>query len=134
MLGKLILDGTSLRQEHGATASTSFLFDLNEVFESFVFVALRESLRRFGGTVERQVTGALDVGPKPGLSFRADITWRRHGVVRAVIDSKYKSLHAGGTMPNADAYQMLAYCIGFAVRRGFLVYARDSLGARDSTR
>jgi hypothetical protein len=27
--------------------------------------------------------------------------------------------------PNADAYQMLAYCAGLGQERGFLVYARD---------
>lgn len=128
VLGKMILDGTSLRQERGTTASTSFLFDLNEVFESFVYAALRESLRRYGGTVDRQVAGRLDTGAGPQLSLRADVVWRRRGEVKAVIDSKYKSLYAGSTMPNADAYQMLAYCIGFDVHRGFLVYARDSLG------
>lgn len=127
VLGKLILDGTSLRQERGPVAATSFLFDMNEVFESFVFTALRESLRRSGGIVDRQAAGALDIAEKPGLPFRADIVWRKHGIVRAVVDSKYKSLFAGGSMPNADAYQMLAYCVGFGVRRGFLVYARDSL-------
>jgi 5-methylcytosine-specific restriction enzyme subunit McrC len=127
VLGKLILDGTGLRQERGLKSTTSFLFDLNEVFESFVYQALRDSLRRFGGTVERQVSGALDVGRAPGLSFRADIVWRKRGVVRAVIDSKYKSLYAASSMPNGDAYQMLAYCIGFGVPRGVLVYARDTL-------
>jgi 5-methylcytosine-specific restriction enzyme subunit McrC len=59
--------------------------------------------------------------------LRADVVWRKQGVVRAVVDSKYKSLFAGSSMPNADAYQMLAYCIGFGVRRGLLIYARDSL-------
>ena len=29
-------------------------------------------------------------------------------------------------MPNADAYQMLAYCTALRRRRGFLVYAKDS--------
>ena len=29
-------------------------------------------------------------------------------------------------MPNADAYQMLAYCIALSRRRGVLVYAKDS--------
>ena len=28
--------------------------------------------------------------------------------------------------PNADAYQMLAYCTGFELPQGFLVYARDT--------
>jgi 5-methylcytosine-specific restriction endonuclease McrBC regulatory subunit McrC len=43
----------------------------------------------------------------------------------AVIDAKYKSI-ANRTMPNADAYQMLAYSIALSRRRGFLVYAKDS--------
>jgi 5-methylcytosine-specific restriction enzyme subunit McrC len=29
-------------------------------------------------------------------------------------------------MPNADAYQMLAYCIALGIPRGFLVYAKQS--------
>ena len=126
VLGKLILDGISLRQQRGTTATTAFLFDMNEVFESFVYAALHDSLQRYGGLVERQARGALDTASRPGLPLTADIVWRHHGAVRAVIDSKYKSLFAGSSMPNADAYQMLAYCIGFGVPRGYLVYARDS--------
>jgi 5-methylcytosine-specific restriction enzyme subunit McrC len=29
-------------------------------------------------------------------------------------------------MPNADAYQMLAYCVALGLPRGLLVYAKDS--------
>ena len=126
VLAKLVLDGVSLRQDHGRAPATSFLFDMNEVFESFVYAALREALREYGGSVERQAAGELDTAPTPALRFRADVVWRSRGAVRAVIDSKYKPLSAGGTMPNADAYQMLAYCVGFGLRRGFLVYARDT--------
>lgn len=125
-LAHLILRHRSFAQESGKLAVTSFLFDMNEIFESFVYIALRESLRSAGGTVERQVPGALDEAERPRLRFLADIVWRRGGQVRAVIDSKYKSLYAGGSMPNADAYQMLAYCIGYGLDRGFLVYARDT--------
>ncbi len=124
VLGKLILDAASLRQDHGPVKTSSFLFDMNEVFESFTFTALRDTLRPFGGAVEHQAHGALDTAKRPKLPFRADVVWRKHGVVRAVIDSKYKSLQ-DSTTRNADAYQMLAYCIGFGVSNGFLVYARD---------
>jgi 5-methylcytosine-specific restriction enzyme subunit McrC len=41
-----------------------------------------------------------------------------------VIDAKYKQL-VDARFPNADAYQMLAYCAGLGQERGFLVYARD---------
>jgi 5-methylcytosine-specific restriction enzyme subunit McrC len=29
-------------------------------------------------------------------------------------------------IPNADAYQMLAYCVAFGLDRGHLVYAKDA--------
>jgi 5-methylcytosine-specific restriction enzyme subunit McrC len=127
VLGKLILDGRSLRLERGPIMSASFLFDMNEVFESFLFVALKESLHAFGGVVGRQAPGSLDTAR--GVPLRADIVWYKHGAVRAVIDSKYKALGRGGSPPNEDIYQMLAYCIGYGVRRGQLIYADDRGGA-----
>lgn len=126
VLGKLILDGTSLRQDRGRVATTSFLFDMNEVFESFLSTALREALeRRAGGRVQLQYNGNyLDRGRI--LRLKPDITWWHGGGCRAIVDAKYKAIE-DARFPNADAYQMLAYCIGFGVQRGFLVYARDSL-------
>ena len=41
-----------------------------------------------------------------------------------IADAKFKALEAKGA-PNADAYQMLAYCTALNVPCGFLVYARD---------
>lgn len=44
---------------------------------------------------------------------------------RAQRLTKYKQL-IDARFPNADAYQMLAYCAGLGQRRGFLIYARDA--------
>lgn len=129
-LAKLVLDASALRLDPGKTTATSFVFDMNEIFESFVWAALREALRPHGGTVERQWPGWLDIDER-WVPLRADIVWRKGGRVRSVIDSKYKPLAANKSMPNADAYQMLAYCIGFGVRRGFLVYAREAVDRPD---
>ncbi len=126
VLGKLILDGTSLRQDRGPVATTSFLFDMNEVFESFLSTALRKALeRRAGGHVHLQYNrNYLDHGRI--LRLKPDITWWHGRGCSAIVDAKYKALE-DGRFPNADAYQMLAYCVGFGVQRGLLVYARDSL-------
>ena len=40
-----------------------------------------------------------------------------------VFDAKYKAASAGGTYPNADHYQMLAYCTALDVPKAWLVYA-----------
>jgi len=122
-LAELILRRQSITARVGGVRSTSFLFDLNEVFESFLTTALTELLRKRGGEVRPQFRDYLDEGR--GLEVKPDITWWRDGRCIAIVDAKYKSLSRGGSIPNADAYQMLAYCIAFGIPRGYLVYAKD---------
>jgi len=109
----------------GEVASASFVFDFNKVFEDFVSTALRKALRPYGGEVRFQHRDRLDAEGAAALPLRPDITWWSRGRCLAVIDAKHKSI-ANQTMPNADAYQMLAYCTALRRRRGFLVYAKDS--------
>ena len=48
---------------------------------------------------------------------------------RAVIDAKYKAEKPAG-YPNADLYQMLAYCTALRLSDGHLVYAKGSAEQR----
>ncbi len=43
----------------------------------------------------------------------------------AVLDAKYKLEDASSGYPNADVYQMLAYCTMLSPNRGWLVYAQE---------
>lgn len=125
-LAMLVIRARSTALESGDVSSTTFLFDMNEVFESFLFAALSDAfLRRHSGRLERHHVAYLDAAEE-GIQLKPDITWHSGGQCRAVVDAKYKSLVDKKTMPNADAYQMLAYCIGLGLPRGFLVYAKDS--------
>src|SRR4029077_907441 len=105
-------------------SSATFVFDMNRVFEDFVGVALTEAFRPIGGEVRLQHPDRLDSDLRAALPIQPDITWWRRTQCLAVIDAKYKSI-VNRTMPNADAYQMLAYCIALDRRRGFVVYAQD---------
>ena len=101
------------------------MFDLDKVFEDFVSTALKEALQPYGGEVRFQHPDRLDDHDPAALRLKHDITWWSAGRCLAVIDAKHKSI-AHRTMPNADAYQMLAYCTALKQRQGFLVYAKDS--------
>lgn len=125
-LAELILSSRSVGSEAGATLSTTFVFDMNEVFESFVYAALQQAFRQYGGELRRHAVDYLDVAGK-ALRLEPDITWWRQGECHAIIDAKYKSLVDRKTMPNADAYQMLAYCITLGLERGFLIYAKGEV-------
>ncbi len=123
-LAELIVNARSVGAERGDVRSGAFLFDMNAVFEDFLYAALRDAFRPFRGEVQHHFRDFLDSDPS-ALKVEPDITWWKGGKCRAVLDAKYKSLVDRRTMPNADAYQMLAYCITLGLPRGFLIYAKD---------
>jgi 5-methylcytosine-specific restriction enzyme subunit McrC len=57
--------------------------------------------------------------------LRPDIVWKVGGAPVAVIDAKYKAEKPAG-YPNADLYQLLAYCTILGLRTGHLVYAKGN--------
>jgi 5-methylcytosine-specific restriction enzyme subunit McrC len=54
-----------------------------------------------------------------------DIVWKVRGSPAAVIDAKYKAEEPAG-YPNADLYQLLAYCTVLGLSTGHLVYAKGN--------
>jgi 5-methylcytosine-specific restriction enzyme subunit McrC len=57
--------------------------------------------------------------------LRPDIVWKIRGSPVAVVDAKYKAEKPAG-YPNADLYQLLAYCTVLGLRAGHLVYAKGN--------
>lgn len=132
-LAELVLLATSVEPVRGSVAVNGFLLDMPQVFEAFVTVALRESLEpRYGGRVLGQDQGHLDEALR--VRMRPDIVWKLRGEPAAVADAKYKSSAPSG-YPNADLYQMLAYCTVLGLRSGHLIYAKgNELPARHVVR
>ncbi len=123
-LAELVLRATSVEHGPGVVAVNGFLIDMPRLFEDFVTVALREALEgTFGGRVVGQARHHLDVAGR--VPLRPDIIWRFGGVPAAVVDAKYKAAKPAG-YPNADLYQLLAYCTVLGLRTGHLVYAAGS--------
>jgi 5-methylcytosine-specific restriction enzyme subunit McrC len=123
-LAELVLASASVSAAIGDVRSTTFVFDMNRVFEDFVTAAFREAMRPYGGLVREQVPDrALDEGGR--LRLRPDLAWWLDGGCAAVLDAKYKAID-DGVMKHPDAYQMLAYCTAYELSRGFLVYAKDA--------
>jgi 5-methylcytosine-specific restriction enzyme subunit McrC len=121
-LAELVLRATSVEHESGTVAVNGFLLDMPRLFEDFVAVALREALvSAYGGRVDDQDENHFDEAGQ--VRLRPDIVWKIHGSAVAVIDAKYKAEKPAG-YPNADLYQLLAYCTILGLRSGHLVYAK----------
>lgn len=121
-LAEMILDGESIEQRHGEVTVRGFLVNLNKVFEDFVCVAFSEALRGSAGHGSHQHGAHLDAAE--AVEITPDFVWLGEGgTPAAVVDAKYKAEKPSG-FPNADVYQMLAYCTAFGLSEGHLVYAR----------
>jgi 5-methylcytosine-specific restriction enzyme subunit McrC len=123
-LAELILAAASLGEKAGHIRSTTFVFDMNKIFEDFVTAAFRESMRSHGGVVRDQDKAhSLDNARR--LKLKPDLSWWTGSSCLAVLDAKYKAID-DGLMRHDDAYQMLAYCVAYGLPRGYLVYAKDT--------
>lgn len=119
-LAILILRSSGFGHGAGSTVTSSFMVDMNKVFEDFVsarVAALLTDGRRL--TCQRPVP--LDeerfVITAPDL-----IVTNHRGRTELVADVKYK-LTTDGTGRSSDYYQLLAYCTSLALPRGVLIYA-----------
>ena len=116
----MVLKHRSVDLPEGAVEVNGFIIDMAKVFEDFVTAALTESLERIDGRVSAQDPQTFDLGGT--VKMNPHLVWYRDGGARAVIDAKYKAESVAG-YPNADRYQMLAYCTALRLQVGHLVYA-----------
>lgn len=122
-LAELILRGNAVDQAPGDVRLGGFLVDMAKVFEDFLTVALTEAFRPHGGWSRPQDRHHLDADDL--VAIRPDLVWYQHGEPAAVIDAKYKAEKPSG-FPDADLYQMLAYCTALGLPDGHLVYAKGN--------
>ena len=121
-LARLIIENSSLELFHGEVEGAAFLLNMNDVFERFLYVALREAL----GLSERQwkSQARLDLDEGEHIKMEPDLSWWDGSRPVFVGDAKYKKLEPQG-FKHADIYQMLAYCTAADLPWGLLVYAKD---------
>lgn len=110
----------------GGLRVAAFVVDMAKVFEDFVATALAEAWAARPGATRSQYPTTLDV--EGDVVMRVDVVHTVDGRPRIVADAKYKLESASGRYPNADRYQMLAYCTALRVPVGWLVYASGSHG------
>lgn len=123
-LARLILGSSSFELKQGDVEATTFLIDMNKVFEDFVVTALRDSLqlddRSFPQGSRRR---DLRLDRDHRVRLRPDISWWDVGRCVFVGDVKYKRIHVAG-YHHADLYQLLAYTIASDLPGGVLIYAQ----------
>ena len=124
-LSRLVLRHGAFESRRGHVRASGFLMNMNDVFQEFVTVALREKLGVSADMLKEQAILSLDEGDR--VHLRPDLVWQDGGRCVFVGDAKYKRL-ADERIPNADLYQLLAYATALSLPGGLLIYAK---GERD---
>jgi 5-methylcytosine-specific restriction enzyme subunit McrC len=106
--------------------ASSFLVDMNRVFEDFVRTAVREKLglpeKAFPSGGKHPRLTLDDRGAGPGrIKLEPDLSWWEGPDCMFVGDIKYKRTERDGE--NSDLYQLLAYTVAANLACGLLVYA-----------
>lgn len=128
-LARLLLDNLTLVDQRGVTTASSFMVDMNKLFERFVTERLRRALR---GRLEVWAEPHVHLAEGRRVLMKPDLHFRRRGHSAYVGDIKYK-LTADARALNADYYQLLAYTTALDLPEGVLIYCLADEGRPSSS-
>ena len=121
-LSRLVLQNSAFQGSRGGVRAQGFLMDMNQVFQEFVTVALREELELSPATFGERSISSLDVSGS--IHLRPDLVWSHGQSCVFVGDAKYKNL-TDRDVPEGDLYQLLAYVTALDLPGGMLIYAAE---------
>lgn len=128
-LARLLLENLTLADQRGQHTASSFVVDMNRLFENFVTERLRRALRGHL-EVRSQSNGHLDT--RQQVPIRPDLVFRKQGHEVYVADIKYK-LTDDARARTSDYYQLLAYTTALDLPEGVLIYCLDDGGVPERT-
>jgi 5-methylcytosine-specific restriction enzyme subunit McrC len=122
-LARWIIRKSSVELGPGLRDAVSFVVNMNDSFENFVVVALREALALSPFSFPQNASGRIVLLDQVGrIHLEPDLSWWESGECLFVGDVKYKRLSVAG-FKHPDIYQMLAYLTALQLEAGVLVYA-----------
>ncbi|HIB66931.1 MAG TPA: hypothetical protein EYO33_17910 [Phycisphaerales bacterium] len=132
-LARLFIDGQYLDARAGHQQVYSLLFDMNQLFERFVAVKLRPTVRKMGLRLmeqgPRKYLGEDDSG-KGRLLMRPDISLLDElNRPVAILDTKWKLLESSNplaSLSSADLYQLSTYASAYRCVQVMLLYPEQS--------
>ena len=128
-LAQLLLANLTLADRLGRNAASSFLVDMNQLFEDFITQRLRRALQ---GRLEVVSPLNSHLATRNQVPIRPDLVFRSQGQEVYVADIKYK-LTDDARARTSDYYQLLAYTTALDLPEGVLIYCVTDGGRPERT-
>ena len=127
-LARLVLANLTLQDAVGTTQASSFMLDMNDLFERFATERLRRALR---GRLEVRDQHRDRLDEDRRVAIRPDLLFSSQGTAKFVADIKYKLTDDAAGGRTADYYQLLAYTTALDLPEGVLIYCLNANLADD---
>ncbi len=122
-LARLVLANLTLQDTVGETQASSFMLDMNALFERFVAERLQRALR---GRLDVKAQDHDRLDEERTIAIRPDLVFRTAGAPSFVADIKYKLTDDAAAGRHPDYYQLLAYTTALNLPEGVLIYCLDA--------
>lgn len=123
---KMFVERTSVDLSKNKFENITLIWDMNKLFEEFIFEIMKKSQNEWGWEFVAQKGKRLLCGDtnKKRNTF-VDIYCKRNSDSYSIIlDTKYKKLQSSDDFSNADVFQVSSYCLLHGAKHAILLYPR----------
>lgn len=117
-LARLLLENVTLVDQRGRSSASSFVVDMNDLFQRFVTERLRRALR---DVMDIEAEPPVHLADGNAVRMEPDLVFTCGRIRVLVGDVKYKVLRDARAR-SADYYQLLAYTTALDLPDGVLIY------------
>lgn len=125
-LAKMFVERTSVDLSKNKLENITLIWDMNKLFEEFIFEIMKKSQNEWGWEFVAQKGKRLLCGDtnKKRNTFVDIYCKRRSDGYSIIIDTKYKKLQSSDDFSNADVFQVSSYCLLHGAKHAILLYPR----------
>ena len=129
-LAKMFVEKTSVDLTKNRFESITMLWDMNKLFEEFVFEIMKEMQEEMQCRISAQKPAKLLKEKQNDGNFCkkrdtfVDIMAEKDDGDKIVLDTKYKKFRGITDVANADIFQVSAYCLLHNAKHAVLIYPR----------
>lgn len=128
ILAKMFIEQSSVDLSKNSFENISLIWDMNKLFEEFIFEVLRKNNNIYNDSSNPQWTFTAQKGKKLLIG---DNNKKRNTYVdifaekkenKIIIDTKYKKFENSSDFSNADVFQVSTYCLLHNTKHAILLY------------
>lgn len=123
-LAKMFIEKTSVDLSKNKFESITLIWDMNKLFEEFVFEIMKKNESELGWKFTAQKCKKLLIGDENKKRNTYVDIFAEKGNDKIILDTKYKIFKGIDDFSNADVFQVTTYCLLHSTSHAILLYPR----------